>query len=567
MTLYRHARRLLPSLLVPALLVACSQSSIPEAVETQATAYVAQDLGTLGGPESYTWGVSEDGKTAVGVSSTGLIDGYSRQHAFLWTEAGGMKDLGALDIINGGSWAKAVSDGGGTVVGATFVPGGAVHPFIWTEAGGMRDLGTLGTLDGWSGGAGAEDVSADGGTVVGTSELVGLDEQHAFVWTEAGGMKDLGTLGGPHSYAEGVSGDGKVVVGYSHTPDRRPNHGFVWTEAGGMRSLGTLGGSFSEAFAVSADGQRVVGSSTTAGNQEQHAFLWTPTGGMRDLGTLGGRALGENISGASGISADGQTVVGYSSVAGEEGGCPFVWTEALGMQCLDASSGLSPQVRTGGLQSSSAADGPSSAEAVADGGRVVVGSYSVNGGEQQRAVRWTLLSAPTPVPVKSTYLIDFERAPANTLLYSVKLGSGVVHRGGGTPSSATVPVVGKRRVNNTVLSAHLAKVVSVYGSKRLVVSSPTTNAPAPQGGRVKLSFSNFDPKGVALTSLTLSNLTTKGAYLTFYYANGTLSRQTLGMTKAGGSLVVPLNLSGLQAVDVYAPSAFAVDNVAFTVTK
>lgn len=96
-------------------------------------------------------------------------------------------------------------------------------------------------------------------------------------------------------------------------------------------------------------------------------------------------------------------------------------------------------------------------------------------------MRWTLSVAPTPVPVKSAYLIDFERAPANTLLYSVKLGGGVIHRGGGTPSPATVPVVGKRRVNNTVLSTHLAKVVSVYGSKRLVVSSPNTCAPAPQG--------------------------------------------------------------------------------------
>lgn len=552
MTLYRHARRLLPSLLVPALLAACSQFSLPEAIETQATTYVAQDLGTLGGPGSYTWDVSEDGKTAVGVSDTDLIDGYSRSHAFLWTEAGGMKDLGALHVHHG-SWAKAVSDDGGTVVGGTFVPEGAVHPFIWTEAGGMRDLGTLG---GWSGGA--EDVSADGGTVVGTSELAGVEEQHAFVWTEAGGMKDLGTLGGPHSYAKGVSGDGKVVTGYSLTPEG--TRGFVWTPTGGMKDIGSLGGGYTEALAISADGQKVVGSSLTTGETEQHAFLWTPTGGMKDLGTLGG-----GFSTATGISADGQTVVGVSNTA--DNFYAFVWTEAGGMQRLDASSGFNAHARAGDLQSLSAADGPSSAEAAADGGQAVVGSRSVNGGEQQRAVRWTLSAAPTPVPVKAAYLINFERAPANTLLYSVKLGSGVVHRDGGTPSSATVPVVGKRRVNNTVLSAHLAKVVSVYGSKRLVVSSPTTNAPAPQGGRVKLSFSNFDPQGVALTSLTLSNLTAKGAYLTFYYANGTSAKQALDTTKAGGSLVVTPNVKGLAAVDVFAPSAFAVDNVAFTVTK
>ena len=131
---------------------------------------------------------------------------------------------------------------------------------------------------------------------------------------------------------------------------------------------------------------------------------------------------------------------------------------------------------------------------------------------------------------------------------------------------STVPVVGKRRLNGRILEAHLAKVVNAYGSDRLVIAAdPKSSTPASTGGRLKLSFTSFDPHGVTLTSLTLSSLSAKGAYLTFYYVGGSSSRQSLGTTAKGGSLVVPLEVRGLRAVDIYAPSAFAVDDVMFTV--
>ena len=173
------------------------------------------------------------------------------------------------------------------------------------------------------------------------------------------------------------------------------------------------------------------------------------------------------------------------------------------------------------------------------------------------------VATPAPVAIADTYRLDFETAPANRLVYSVGLGSGMVRLSGDDPYAGTVPVVGKRRVGSSIDPAHLARVVSLYGSKRLVIASPNSNTPAPTGGRVKLSFTNIDPKGVTLTSLTLSNLTTKGAYLTFYYADGRSSQQNLGTTRAGASLVVALNVPSLRAVDVFAPSAFAVDDVTF----
>jgi probable HAF family extracellular repeat protein len=55
----------------------------------------------------------------------------------------------------------------------------------------------------------------------------------------------LGTLGGNDSVAYGVSADGSVVVGWSYNAAGYPR-AFRWTAAGGMQDLGTLGGCCSD---------------------------------------------------------------------------------------------------------------------------------------------------------------------------------------------------------------------------------------------------------------------------------------------------------------------------------
>ncbi len=128
-------------------------------------------------------------------------------------------------------------------------------------------------------------------------------------------MIGLGDLPGGSfdSRANGVSADGSIVVGRSNGPNG--NEAFLWTESGGMVGLGDLpGGSFSSiAYAVSGDGSFVVGRGNgTNGNE---AFLWTETGGMvslYDFLTAQGDDLSHwtSLSDASGVSADGRTVVG-----------------------------------------------------------------------------------------------------------------------------------------------------------------------------------------------------------------------------------------------------------------
>jgi probable HAF family extracellular repeat protein len=152
--------------------------------------------------------------------------------------------------------------------------------FRWTAAGGMQDLGTLGGS--WSTAYG---VSADGSVVVGRAANA-AGQWRAFRWTAAGGMQDLGTLGGDWSEAHGVSADGSVVVGWTGNAGRQWR-AFRWTAARGMQDLGTLGGNWSEAHGVSADGSVVVGWAANAAGQGR-AFRWTAARGMQDLGTLGG---------------------------------------------------------------------------------------------------------------------------------------------------------------------------------------------------------------------------------------------------------------------------------------
>lgn len=170
---------------------------------------------------------------------------------------------------------------------------------------------------------------------------------------------------GEVSEAIDVSADGSVVVGYGTFVDPMIGLGpraVRWTRTDGLQSLGVIGFGFfgSSASGVSGDGQTVVGVSGSAG------FRWVPPGPMINVGALPGvtsawaRATSFDGSVVVGDSGNGVTAAAFRSVSG---GAP----EPLG--------------------SLAGGDGSSSATDVSADGSVIVGQASSDMGGQ--AFRWT----------------------------------------------------------------------------------------------------------------------------------------------------------------------------------
>lgn len=199
----------------------------------------------------------------------------------------------------------------------------------------------------------------------------------------------------------GISGDGSVVVG---TVQRNTGilSGFVWTQADGFRPVGDLAGtplqvtySFT-ATGVSADGQTIVGTagydlfqaaSPTVGVR---AYRWTAADGFVDLGSLG-----NNQSVANGVSGDGAVVFGQAlDTANGNHVSAMRWTAGTGMVSLGALSGE--------LQAT--------ALAASHDGAVIVGNSTNGSTFQSNAFVWTTGGGMTALPMLPSGIYSTARA-------------------------------------------------------------------------------------------------------------------------------------------------------------
>ena len=167
------------------------------------TGFVATSDGVLDVPGSASWSSANDINNAGVVAGT-LENAAGQFRAFSWDRKGSAQELGTLGGAN--SYGMAVSDSG-LVAGSAQTGAGYLHAFLYE--GSVRDLGTLGGNN-----SAAYDVNAMG-QVVGYSFDV-LGRSRAFVWFN-GMMFDLNELVNPDSgwtldAAYGINDAGRLSV-------------------------------------------------------------------------------------------------------------------------------------------------------------------------------------------------------------------------------------------------------------------------------------------------------------------------------------------------------------------
>ena len=304
-------------------------------------------LGDLPGGDwdSQASDVSADGSVVVGSG----VDSQGNTKGFRWTSAGGMVDLGSLPG-HPNSNAASVSADGSVVAGTSVSPNAQSEAFRWSSQTGMVGLGTLAPSIGSVGTA----VSGDGSTIVGYGETP-AGETEAFHWTASTGMVRLPGLQMDirSSTAAGVSFDGSFVIGDLTSVFGR-REGYRWNANGDLLRLPTLDlfeDIYSVPTAISPDGLTIVGHRIQA-DGDVRAFVWSQRGGetldLRDalavaldvsadggvvVGSTGSQAViwsrddfrdiqsilesnglelqGWNLTHATGVSADGNTIVGF----------------------------------------------------------------------------------------------------------------------------------------------------------------------------------------------------------------------------------------------------------------
>jgi probable HAF family extracellular repeat protein len=169
-------------------------------------------------------------------------------------------------------------------LGGSTTPEGRDHAFIWTEAGGMVDLDPTGLDDG-----AARFVTEDRGLIIGS--IFAETGQRVFAWTKTTGLTDIFTLG-RDMLPEYMNRQG-ALTGTVFREDGTSG-AFFWSQANGLVDIGTLGDDFSWASDINSPGL-VAGYSKIAGGDER-AIAWSADGGLIDLGTLAGSRTGASSS-------------------------------------------------------------------------------------------------------------------------------------------------------------------------------------------------------------------------------------------------------------------------------
>jgi probable HAF family extracellular repeat protein len=260
---------------------------------------------------------------------------------FRWTKTDGPRRIGVITVpvnmkYNGilSQTLKISNDGSviaGALAGTNSTPA-QPDAFLWTQTGGMQDLGEKSNYR-WTDAAA---LSADGSVLVGeymTGAGTGTNTRTGFFrWTRRGGFEDLGNLGAPVDrttlWVDAVSNDGAVVTGRLIVRGAAGFHMFRWTQTGGFQDLGTFGGQSANLLSTSPDGSALV-AATGMPDKSKRIVRWTQSGGPRDLGVIS-----DPSAWATCASEDGSVVIGTAGIpkSNLRNSVPFRWTPSSGLQ-------------------------------------------------------------------------------------------------------------------------------------------------------------------------------------------------------------------------------------------
>ena len=282
--------------------------------------------------------------------------------------------IGALPTGNGFSRAEDASASGAVIVGSSNYSGARTAGFRWTQAGGIVQIGPVG-------GVGTVAISrvhgcdSAGNLLVGESTTSTSAAALPHRWNVGATGVAAQALSTSRGQALGCSDNGMVIVGQRQTDFQAVRWvAPVPTGAVVETPLGFISPGESIAYAVNAGGNVIVGSSTSAAlGGDTEAFIYTGT--MRGIGALPAAAGSTPSSEAYAVSGDGRVVVGTSRTGGDfidPINEAFVWTRRDGMRKLaDVNTNVTFGYRL------ETADGISADGTVITGTAVLIGSNPV----------------------------------------------------------------------------------------------------------------------------------------------------------------------------------------------
>jgi probable HAF family extracellular repeat protein len=273
---------------------------------------VMTTLATLGGKNAYATAVNSMGQP-VGLSETTTADANSSCPSNVFKPVAWQNgvpkqlptsgtDIHGAPFKDANGFAYGINDAG-QMVGASgeCFPGGSPngtallphHALFWDADGTVHDMGNLG--------GGGQVVPSTGnfavhinnhGQVVGSSDIAGDEFAHAFSWTKATGMQDLGTLAGDQQSGGIWVNEAGDIVGVSVSFDGGfYPRAFLWTKSTGMLDLNSRIPADSKLYLMFGDGVNsrgeIIATAFNSEDNEMHSVLLTPIHSLAALGALG----------------------------------------------------------------------------------------------------------------------------------------------------------------------------------------------------------------------------------------------------------------------------------------